>query len=133
VVLSEYHAVGSVSAGYRLANAWQAYHHYVGFAPELFDLVNDPQETCDLAGDPRHAADLALWGRKLRSLLDPELTDQRAKQAQNALVARVGGRDAALHIGPRAASPVPGAPSVSSESSKSVDSSIPAPARRPTS
>ena len=133
VVLSEYHAVGSVSAGYRLANAWQAYHHYVGFAPELFDLVNDPRETCDLAGDPRHAADLALWGRKLRSLLDPELTDQRAKQAQNALVARVGGRDAALHIGPRAASPVPGAPSVSSESSKSVDSSIPAPARRPTS
>ena len=106
-VLSEYHAVGSVSAGYRLANARQAYHHYVGFEPELFDLVNDPQETRNLARDPQYAADLARWEQHLRTVLDPEQTERLAKQAQNDLVARMGGREAALNIGPKAASPVP--------------------------
>jgi choline-sulfatase len=30
--------------------------HYHGYAPQLFDLAEDPHERRDLAGDPRHAA-----------------------------------------------------------------------------
>jgi choline-sulfatase len=43
----------------------------------------------------------------LNQMLDPEATDQRAKADQDALVARFGGREAALGKGPAGASPVP--------------------------
>ena len=45
----------------------------------------------------------------LAQMLDPEQVDRRAKDDQNALVARAGGRDKALQTGPRGATPVPAA------------------------
>jgi choline-sulfatase len=99
VGFSEYHAVGAPSAGYMLTRGRYKYHHYVGYAPELFDLEDDPEETRDLAGDPAHAGVLAEFEAALRALLDPEGVDRRAKDDQNALIARFGGRDAALRLG----------------------------------
>ena len=75
------------------------YHYYVGHRPELFKLALDPEETCDLAGNPAHADVLAAFEATLRSMLDPEAIDRCAKADQNALVARHGGRDAALAKG----------------------------------
>ena len=86
------------------------YHHYVGYAPELFDLAADPEELHDLAGDPAHAQVLREYEAQLRSMLDPEAVDRRAKDDQNALIARVGGRERALQRGPRGATPAPGTP-----------------------
>ena len=43
-VLSEYHAAGSPSAAYMLRRGRFKYIHYTGFAPELFDLEDDPEE-----------------------------------------------------------------------------------------
>jgi choline-sulfatase len=43
----------------------------------------------------------------LYQMLDPVATDQRAKADQDALIARFGGREAALGKGPAGASPVP--------------------------
>ncbi|SDI00435.1 choline-sulfatase [Alloyangia pacifica] len=106
-VFSEYHAVASPSAGFMLANARWKYHEYVGYPPELFDLDADPGETRNLADDPGHAEVLAQMRRGLRKICDPEETDRAAKADQNALVARFGGVDAALDIGPKGASPVP--------------------------
>jgi hypothetical protein len=40
-------------------------------------------------------------------MLDPEVADQNAKADQDALVARFGGREAALGKGPMGASPAP--------------------------
>ena len=40
-------------------------------------------------------------------MLDAEATDRSAKDDQNALVARFGGREAALRKGPPGATPVP--------------------------
>ena len=96
---SEYHAVGAPSAAYMLTRGHFKYHHYVGFPPELFDLQSDPQELRDLAGDPAHAATLAEFDAALRSMLDPEAVDRQAKDDQNALVERFGGREAALRLG----------------------------------
>jgi choline-sulfatase len=96
---SEYHAVGAPSAGYMLTRGRYKYHHYVGYAPELFDLEADPEETRDLAGDPAHAGVVAEFEAALRAMLDPERIDRQAKDDQNALVARFGGRDAALRLG----------------------------------
>ena len=99
VGFSEYHAVGAESGAYMLTRGRWKYHHYVGHAPELFDLAADPEELRDLAGDPAHAAVVAELEAALRAMLDPDGVDRRAKDDQNALVASHGGRDAALAKG----------------------------------
>ncbi|MFO1282713.1 MAG: sulfatase-like hydrolase/transferase [Burkholderiales bacterium] len=104
---SEYHAVGAQSGGFMLTRGRYKYHHYVGFAPELFDLETDPEETSDLAADPAHAPILREFETRLRSMLDPEAVDRQAKDAQNALVARHGGPDAVRHMGNPGSTPTP--------------------------
>ena len=96
---SEYHAVGAESAAFMLTRGRFKYHYYVGYPPELFDLEVDPEETRDLAGDGAYASVLADFETTLRAMLDPEAVDRQAKDDQNALIARHGGRDAALRMG----------------------------------
>lgn len=106
-VLSEFHAVGSETAAYMLADTRFKYHHYVGLQPELFDLAKDPRELKDVAGDPEYAEVLAAYENRLRLMLDPEAIDAAAKADQARLVARFGGREKALSTGTPAATPVP--------------------------
>ena len=106
VAFSEYHGVGSPSAAFMLRQGRWAYHHYVGFVPELFDVVADPEQCRDLASQPAQAGELARFEAMLRQRVDPEATDRRAKDDQNALVERFGGRDAALQTGTPGATPV---------------------------
>lgn len=104
---SEYHAVGSPSAAYAIWQGRWAYHHYVGHAPELFDRAADPEQLQDLAAETTHAHVVAQMEALLRSRLDPEAVDHRAKADQAALLARFGGPQAALSVGTPGASPVP--------------------------
>ena len=106
---SEYHAVGAISSAFMIARGRYKYHYYVGYAPELFDLDADPQEVHDLYGDARYATVLQEFEATLRGMLNPEAVDRKAKDDQNALVARAGGRDRALFTGPKGATPAPGA------------------------
>lgn len=96
---SEYHAVGAETGGFMLTKGRWKYHHYVGYPPELFDLGSDPEETRDLAPDPAHRDVVSAFEAELRRMLDPEAVDRRAKADQAALVARHGGREAALRLG----------------------------------
>lgn len=107
MAFSEYHAVGSPSAAYMVRQGCWAYHHYVGFEPELFDLERDPLQEHDLAGRADHRDVRQRLEAQLRGWLDPERVDRQAKDDQNRLVARLGGREAALRMGPQGASPVP--------------------------
>jgi len=104
---SEYHAVGSPSAAFMLRQGRWALHHYVGYAPELFDLAQDPDQHNDLAADPAHAEVLRQLESLLCRRLDPQDIDRRAKDDQNALVARFGGPAVALQTGTPGATPVP--------------------------
>jgi choline-sulfatase len=104
---SEYHAVGSPSAAYLVRQEKWAYHHYVSFEPELFDMQADPAQTVNLAQQPGFEAVCQQFEALLRKQLDPTATDQRAKADQDRLIERFGGRDAALTLGPKGASPVP--------------------------
>ena len=104
---SEYHAVGSPSAAFMLRQGEWAYHHYVGYEPELFNLRADPGQTIDLANDPNHTRVLSQLEALLRAQLDPVMVDRHAKADQDQLVARFGGPDQALRTGPLGASPVP--------------------------
>jgi choline-sulfatase len=67
------------------------YIHYVNAAPQLYDLVADPEELTDLAADPSHASVLAEMAARLRAMLDPDAVDGAAKQAQARMIAHHGG------------------------------------------
>jgi choline-sulfatase len=109
LAFAEYHAVGSESAGYMLADSRYTYHYYVGHAPELFDLEADPDEANDLAGNPAYAEVLKQFRERLNELLDPEDVDRQAKADQQRLIESFGGREAALSTGTPGATPVPSA------------------------
>ncbi|TFL13171.1 sulfatase [Pusillimonas caeni] len=104
---SEYHAVGADGAAYMLACGRYKYHHYVNYPPELFDLVDDPEETRNLAQSARYKGVLKEFEARLRSLLDPERVDARAKRDQQDLVIRFGGARNAWQRGNKGATPAP--------------------------
>lgn len=106
-VLSEYHAAGSNSAGFMLRVGRWKYHHYVGFAPELFDLETDPEELHDLAGDPAHAETLARMRAALGRICDPDAVDAQAKADQAAMIDGYGGIEKAHALGSSTSTPVP--------------------------
>jgi choline-sulfatase len=105
---SEYHAVGSPSAAYMLRQDRWAYHHYVGYPAELFDVIEDPGQTTNLAASVTHQEVCRYFEKTLRQQLDPEAVDQQAKEDQDRLVEKFGGREKALKMGTPGASPVPG-------------------------
>ena len=81
--------------------------HYAGFAPELFDLENDPQEAFDLAREPGYNSLIQEFDTALRGVVDPEAADRKARADQAALVERYGGREAVLSGGGYFGSPTP--------------------------
>jgi choline-sulfatase len=69
------------------------YIYYVGFAPELFDLEADPEESTNLAERPEYAATVKQLDAMLREIVDPEDADRRANEAQRLLIESKGGPD----------------------------------------
>jgi len=107
-VLSEYHAIGSVAGAFMLRDGEYKYVHYVAYRPQLFDLARDPGELVDVAGDPAYAQVAERLRRRLHAICDPVEVDARAKRRQAELLARFGGREAALARGDLGFTPAPG-------------------------
>ncbi|SDO46824.1 sulfatase-like hydrolase/transferase [Afipia sp. GAS231] len=93
LAFSEYHAAASPSASYMLRKGRFKYIYYVGFAPELFDLEADPEESRNLAQLPEYDATMKQLETMLRGIVDPEDADRRANEAQRALIESKGGPD----------------------------------------
>ena len=91
IAFSEYHAAGSPSASYMLRKGRFKYIYYVRFAPELFDLENDPEESTNLATRPEYADTVKALDAQLRAIVDPEAEDRRANEAQRRLIESKGG------------------------------------------
>ena len=110
MVFAEYHAIGSQNAFYMLRDRRYKFVYHVDAPAQLFDLVEDPAEVNDLAIDPDTSTRKLLREREgqLRAILDPELTDRRAKADQRQLIENFGGRDAVVARGSFINSPVPG-------------------------
>ncbi|HKY93921.1 MAG TPA: sulfatase-like hydrolase/transferase [Kiloniellales bacterium] len=106
-VISEYHDGGAITGITMLRLGRWKYVHYVDYAPQLFDLANDPTEARDLAADPAHAATLARLERELRRHLDPEGVNARAFADQAAAIERLGGREALRQVEDFGYTPLP--------------------------
>jgi choline-sulfatase len=106
-VFSEYHAAGSVSGAFMVRRGKWKYNYYIGFEAELFDLVNDPEETCNLA-DQQESLDIKnFMHQELLKVCDPEQIDKLAFADQDAMIERLGGRETALTLGAPGATPAP--------------------------
>ena len=107
IIFSEYHAAGAVSGAFMLRKGRWKLIHYVGFADELFDLDNDPEELHNLAPQAELASIRQDLHAELSRICDPELTNAQAFADQAALIERHGGRAAALKLGAPGATPAP--------------------------
>ena len=110
VAFSEYHASASPSGGFMLRKGRYKFNYYVGYRPELFDLIDDPEEATDLADDPAFASVCQEYEALLRAIVDPEAADRQAKNDQNAIVDFHGGREKVLRdkLGAHSFTPIPG-------------------------
>ena len=109
-VLSEYHALGSQRAVYMLRSLRYKYVYSVDDPPLLFDLESDPDETTDISRAPGSGTILSRFEARLRSILDPEATDARAKADQRRRIEAFGGEAEVRKRGAFTNSPVPGEP-----------------------
>ncbi|KJZ23357.1 sulfatase-like hydrolase/transferase [Tritonibacter mobilis] len=107
VIFSEYHAVGAVSGAYMVRKGRWKLIHYHDFAPELFDLDSDPEETTNRAADPECADVLAELYEALNMICDPAAMNDLAFADQDAMIAEYGGPEHAMHMGAPAATPPP--------------------------
>lgn len=107
-VLSEYHGMGSKTGAFAIRHGRFKYIHYAQYPAQLFDLEADPHEIDNLAGDAAHRETLAACETKLRSMLDPEAIDAKAKKRQAAQLEKHGGREAVIARGDLGFSPPPG-------------------------
>ena len=107
VILSEYHAAGSNSAGFMLRKGRYKFLYYVRHDPELYDLLADPEELTNLATDTNYKNVMIDLERELRQICDPEAMDALAKLDQKALIERLGGVEAASQMGAAGATPSP--------------------------
>ena len=108
IVFSEYHASASPTGAFMIRKGKYKYIHYVDYKSELFDLEEDPEESTNLADNPKFAGILIQYRKFLFDICDPEKTDRAAKDDQNTLIEKFGGREKALHIGTPGATPAPG-------------------------
>ena len=95
-ILSEYHDGGSPTGMFMLRCGQWKYNEYPGFAPELFDLVADPNETNDLAASGQHADVLERCSRVMAEIVDTEAANSLAFADQNTLIEQLGGPGAIL-------------------------------------
>ena len=107
IIFSEYHAAGAVSGAFMLRQGRWKLIHYVGFADELFDLEDDPEELHDLAPQPELASVRQDLHAELNRICNPERSNAQAFADQAALIERHGGRSAALKLGAPGATPPP--------------------------
>ena len=108
-VFSEYHAAGAAAGAFMIRKGRWKYIYYVGMAPQLFDLIADPEELNDLGLSAGHSDIRAELDAELRAICDPEEVDKQARADQAAIVEAHGGTRAVLERGGFGATPAPGA------------------------
>lgn len=108
LVFSEYHAMGSATGAFMIRKGHWKFVYYVSMQPQLFNLLEDPDELHDLGTDLKYANLRSEMEADLRSICDPEAVDAKAKADQMAIVKANGGIEAVVARGGFGATPPPG-------------------------
>ena len=108
VAFSEYHGMGSRTAAFLVRKGPWKLVHYVAYAPQLFNLEDDPEELNDLAADPAMQPVIDELRAELEKIVDPAATDAQAKAQQQKLLAENGGAEAVIARGDLGFSMPPG-------------------------
>lgn len=105
---AEFHAAGSRNAGFAYRKGRYKLIYHVGMPRQLFDLEADPLEERDLMlEDDQHPVAQQLEA-ELRTIVDPEDIDRKAKADQLVHADRFGGIEEVAKAGVFSASPIPG-------------------------
>jgi len=96
-ILSEYHDGGSPTGMFMLRNARWKYNYYPGYAPELFDMLTDPDELIDLGESALHVDIRAQCYAQMQALVDPEAANELAFADQAERIEELGGVEAVLN------------------------------------
>jgi choline-sulfatase len=105
-VLSEYHGAGSAGGAYMLREGDYKYIYYVEHECELYNIKNDPDEHNNIALNKEYKYLVEEYDSRLRSILNPEEVDLRARADQKAMLDSGGGLDFVLNRGSYAGTPV---------------------------
>ncbi len=95
-VFSEYHAVATPTSIFIMRNTRWKYIEYPGYVPQLFDMINDPDDQHDLAADPAYADTLAECAGKMRQHFSPDEVAERVRTFHEAQIERLGGVETVL-------------------------------------
>ncbi|MDB9857451.1 sulfatase-like hydrolase/transferase [Amylibacter sp.] len=107
-IYSEYHASGSLTGHFMVRIGKWKYIAYPGYAPQLFDLEQDPLENADLGQSPEYADIRAECDAALRKIVDVEAANALAFSDQKARIEQFGGAAQIRERGSYAYSPPPG-------------------------
>ena len=83
------------------------YIHYVDYEPELYNLVEDPEELTNLANKTKYKNILSYYRDQLNCILDPRAVNKEALGDQAEMIKRNGGVEVVLKRGGLNGTPVP--------------------------
>lgn len=93
-ILSEYHDGGSPCGITMLRyREWKYVHYANGHAPQLFNLIDDPQELHDLGRSRDHERQRDMLRNLMGHAIDPESVNRDAFADQKMLIEKLGGVD----------------------------------------
>ena len=107
VVFSEYHDGGSITGTFMIRTGRWKYIYHVGYAPQLFDLENDPHEMEDLGNNLVYKDVCKQCETKLRKIVDPESINAMAFSDQRKKIEELGGEEACLQYETFDYTPIP--------------------------
>ena len=100
--------MGATTGAFMIRKGHWKFIYYVSMQPQLYNLIEDPDELYDLGSEPDYADICIQMEAILRSICDPEAVDSLAKADQMAIVNANGGIEAVVARGGFGATPPPG-------------------------
>jgi choline-sulfatase len=97
-ILSEFHDYGAQTGMFMLRKENWKLILYPGFQSQLFNLAVDPNEIDDLAGDESYAEKISELKSEILKIADPKKINKNAFEDQEAMIQRLGGREAILAV-----------------------------------
>ncbi|MFK7802316.1 MAG: sulfatase-like hydrolase/transferase [Anaerolineae bacterium] len=97
-VFSEYHALAKTSSTFMMRTMQYKLIEHIGYPPQLFDMLADPEEMVDLAQDSAYAETVGSLKAQMRQTFSPEAVGEKVSKTQKANIERLGGVEKTLEI-----------------------------------